>query len=147
MVLTPHPGEMARLAGRGIDDVQGRREEIAREIAAKARATVVLKGAATVVADPDGEVYINPTGNSGLASGGTGDVLTGVVAAFLGRGLSGIEAGALGVHIHGAAGDAAAADVGEISMTAGDVLARLPQVFRSLASAREGKRVVRSASA
>jgi NAD(P)H-hydrate epimerase len=134
LVLTPHPGEMARLTGRTAADVQGRRSEAAREVAERARATVVLKGDATVAADPDGQIYINPTGNSGLASGGTGDVLTGVVVALLGRGLPGLLAGALGAYVHGVAGDAAAADVGEISMTAGDVLARLPEAFRSLAA-------------
>jgi NAD(P)H-hydrate epimerase len=140
LVLTPHPGEMSRLAGRSIDDIQGRREDAARELAVKTRATVVLKGAATVTADSDGEAYLNPTGNSGLASGGTGDVLTGVVAALLGRGLSGIDAGALAAYIHGEAGDAAAADVGEISMIAGDVLARLPRVFGGLATHRRAAR-------
>jgi hydroxyethylthiazole kinase-like uncharacterized protein yjeF len=146
MVLTPHPGEMSRLVGRAVADVQRRREETARELAAGARATVVLKGAGTVVADPDGQAYLNPTGNSGLASGGTGDVLTGIVAALLGRGLPGIEAGALGARIHGEAGDLAAADIGEISMTAGDVLGRLPQVFRSLASARNATPPARPAA-
>jgi NAD(P)H-hydrate epimerase len=140
LVLTPHPGEMSRLTGRAVEDVQGRREDVAREVAEKARATVVLKGDATVVADPDGQTYINPTGNSGLASGGTGDVLTGIVAALLGRGLEGLLAGALGAYVHGAAGDAAAAEIGQISMTAGDVLARLPGVFRSLAAGGGTKR-------
>jgi NAD(P)H-hydrate epimerase len=140
LVLTPHPGEMSRLSGRAVGDVQSRRDEVAREVAERARATVLLKGEATVVADADGQVYINPTGNSGLASGGTGDVLTGIVAALLGRGLSGIEAGALGAYIHGAAGDDAATDVGEVSMTAGDVLERLPGVFRRLMSDRAARR-------
>jgi hydroxyethylthiazole kinase-like uncharacterized protein yjeF len=147
LVLTPHPGEMSRLAGRAVGDVQKHREETARETAQTARATVVLKGAGTVVADAGGDAYINPTGNSGLASGGTGDVLTGVIAALLGRGLSGIEAAALGAYIHGAAGDVAAADVGEISMTAGDVLGRLCRVFRRLASERVDKRSGRPAPA
>jgi len=147
LVLTPHPGEMSRLAGRTVADIRGKRQEVARAVAVNARATVLLKGEASVVADQDGEVYINPTGNSGLASGGTGDVLTGIVAALLGRGLSGIEAGALGAYIHGAAGDAAATDVGEISMTAGDVLDRLPRVYRSLTSQRGAKRGAGPASA
>jgi hydroxyethylthiazole kinase-like uncharacterized protein yjeF len=147
VVLTPHPGEMSRLVGRAVGDIQKRREETASEAARAARATVLLKGAATVVADADGEVYINPTGNSGLASGGTGDVLTGVIAALLGRGLSGIEAAALGAYIHGAAGDAAAADIGEISMVAGDVLGKLHVAYRDLMARRADRRPGRPAPA
>jgi NAD(P)H-hydrate epimerase len=145
LVLTPHPGEMSRLIGRAVGDIQKRREETAAEAARAARATVLLKGAATVIADADGEVYINPTGNSGLASGGTGDVLTGVVAALLARGLSGMEAAALGAYVHGAAGDAAAADIGETSMVAGDVLGRLHVVFRGLTARRTDERPGRPA--
>lgn len=144
LVVTPHPGEMSRLAGRAVDDVQRAREDIAGEVAAKARATVVLKGPATVTADPNGEVFVNPTGNSGLASGGTGDVLTGIVAALLGRGLSGIEAGALGAFLHGMAGDVAAEEIGGVSMIAGDVLDRLPRVFLRLQAARGTGRTTRS---
>lgn len=135
LVLTPHPGEMARLIGAGIEDVQSRRDDVARELARETRATVLLKGAATVVADPSGELYLNPTGNDGLGSGGTGDVLTGTVAAFLGRGMPGLTAGALAAFVHGLAGDLAAADEGRVGMVAGDVLGKLPAAFRVIEAA------------
>jgi NAD(P)H-hydrate epimerase len=125
-VLTPHPGEMSRLTGRSVDEILADRDEIARDVAARSGATVVLKGAASVIADPGGEVWINPTGNSGMASGGTGDVLTGVIASFLGQGLSATNAAVLGAYVHGAAGDLAAETLGQRGMIAGDVLDHLP---------------------
>ncbi len=132
LVLTPHPGEMARLLKCGVADVQEHRDEIVRDAAARAGATVLLKGAATVSADPSGELFLNPTGNSGLASAGTGDVLTGIAAALLARGLKGLQAAALAAFIHGLAGDLAAERFGQTSMTAGDVLAGLPESFLSI---------------
>lgn len=129
-VLTPHPGEMARLLNCGVADVQERREEVAREVAEETRATVVLKGAATLSVDPSGELYLNPTGNSGMATAGTGDVLTGAVAALLARGLGGLHAAAIAAFVHGLAGDLAAERVGITGMVAGDVLDRLPESFR-----------------
>ncbi|MBN2564553.1 MAG: NAD(P)H-hydrate dehydratase [Candidatus Eisenbacteria bacterium] len=125
-VLTPHPGEMSRLTGRAVPDILANRVEVARDIAARAKASVVLKGAASVIADPGGEVWLNPTGNSGMASGGTGDVLTGVVASLLGQGMNPTEGAVLGTYIHGVAGDLAAESLGERGMIAGDVLDHLP---------------------
>lgn len=129
MVLTPHPGEMSRLCGRELTEVVANGPEVAREVAAKVRATVVLKGAPTCVADPSGELFVNPTGNAGLASGGSGDVLTGVIAALLGRKLGATEAAALGAYVHGLAGDLAAQEYGRTGMIAGDVLNALPRAF------------------
>ncbi|MCK4410452.1 MAG: NAD(P)H-hydrate dehydratase, partial [Candidatus Eisenbacteria sp.] len=132
VVLTPHPGEMARLAGRTVGDVLADREGVTRDVAVTARATVVLKGAASVVAAPSGELYMNPTGNSGLASGGTGDVLTGVIAAFQGQGVEATKAAALGVYVHGLAGDLAAEALGEAGMIAGDVLDHVPYALMEI---------------
>lgn len=133
VVLTPHPGEMARLTGKSVGDVLESREAIARDVAEKERATVVLKGSGTLVTDPSGEIYINPTGNCGLASGGTGDVLTGIIAALLAQGLAATEAAALGAYIHGLAGDLAAESVGSAGMIAGDVMELVPDAIGELA--------------
>ncbi|HHU50698.1 MAG TPA: NAD(P)H-hydrate dehydratase [Firmicutes bacterium] len=129
LVLTPHPGEMARLTGLSIAVVQKDRLAIAEEYAARWQAVVVLKGAGTTVASPEGLTYINPTGNPGLATGGTGDLLSGMIGAFLGQGLSPLEGACLGVYMHGAAADLAAEEVGYTGMIAGDVLFRLPRVL------------------
>jgi NAD(P)H-hydrate epimerase len=131
--LTPHPGELARLLGVRVDDVQRDRIASARDFATAHRAHVVLKGAVSVVADPGGTVLLNPTGNPGMASGGTGDVLTGIVGAFLARRLGPGEALASAVYLHGLAGDIAAERVGEESLIARDVTAALPEAFRRVA--------------
>jgi NAD(P)H-hydrate epimerase len=136
VVLTPHPGEMSRLTGYGVEDIQSRRDEVSREVAERERASVLLKGALSVTADPCGEIYINPTGNSALASGGTGDVLTGIVVALLARGLSGTEAAALAAYIHGLAGDLASAERGVAGTIASDVLDLVPRAIRDLEAAR-----------
>ncbi len=133
MVLTPHPGEMSRLTGHPTAEILARRYEIAREVARQTDTTVVLKGAGSLIVDPGGELFLNPTGNSGLASGGSGDVLTGVIAALLGQGLSTTDAAALGAYVHGLAGDIAAAEKGEIGMIAGDVMEALPEAFLQIA--------------
>lgn len=129
MVLTPHPGEMSRLTGREVPEIVSNGADLAREVARETGATVLLKGAPTYVADPSGEIYVNPTGNAGLASGGSGDVLTGVIAALLGQGLGGTGAAALGAYVHGLAGDFAAGELGRTGMIAGDVLNALPRAF------------------
>ncbi len=121
LVITPHPGEMARLIGVTVDHVQTHRVEVAREFAATRGLYVVLKGARSVVATPEGAVLINMTGNPGMATGGTGDVLTGVVAAWLAQVLDAQAACALGVCLHGLAGDLAAAEQGEVGLIASDV--------------------------
>ncbi|HUP22098.1 MAG TPA: NAD(P)H-hydrate dehydratase [Thermoanaerobaculia bacterium] len=132
LVLTPHPGELARLLGVTTGEVQGDRLAAAREAAARSRAVVVLKGHQSLVAEPDGEVAINHTGNPGLATGGTGDVLTGVVGALLAQGLDPATAARLGVFVHGLAGDLVAADLGERSLSASDVAESLPAGFRAV---------------
>jgi NAD(P)H-hydrate epimerase len=136
--LTPHPGEMARLLGTTVARVEGDRIGAARELARSRRVCVVLKGALSVIADPDGRVYLNPTGNPGMASGGTGDVLTGIVGAFLARGLAPIVALQAGVFLHGLAGDLAAARFGQEALVASDVIAALPDAFRELQRPRDG---------
>jgi NAD(P)H-hydrate epimerase len=130
-VVTPHPGEMARLGRISPDDVQNDRERIAKEFAKKYNVITVLKGRGTVVASFDGSVYINETGNPGMASGGHGDVLTGVIAALLGQKLSLYDAACLGVHLHGLAGDLAATERGEIGLLASDLADRIPLAIRS----------------
>jgi len=135
VVLTPHPGEMARLTGHTVGEVLADREGVARDVAAKARATVVLKGVGSIVAAPSGELYMNPTGNSGLASGGTGDVLTGIIAGLLGQGVAATDAAALGAFVHGLAGDLAAEALGEAGMIAGDVLDHVPYALVEIGGA------------
>jgi NAD(P)H-hydrate epimerase len=122
VIITPHPGEMARLVGASIEDVQQNRIDVAAEFAASHHVHVVLKGHRTVIATPEGRIFINPTGNPGMATGGTGDVLTGVIAAWLAQLLDAEAACRLGVFLHGAAGDLAAAGEGQVSMVATDVL-------------------------
>jgi NAD(P)H-hydrate epimerase len=131
-VLTPHPGEAARLLRVSVAEIQRDRVAAAREIARRAQAVCVLKGARTVSAHPDGRVSLNPTGNPGLGTGGTGDVLTGVIAALLAAGLGPWDAARLGVFAHGRAGDLAAAKVGRVGFLARDVAALLPQAFTSI---------------
>lgn len=132
VVLTPHPGEAARLLGRATPDVQSDRLGSARQLAADSGAVVVLKGARTVVAAPDGRAALNPTGNPGMATGGTGDVLCGLIAALLAQGLDAFDAACVGAYVHGRAGDLARARRGERGMTAGDVVQHLPDAFQDL---------------
>jgi len=134
-VVTPHPGEMARLISADAADVQRRRLEVARDFAAESRSVVVLKGHRTVVAEAGGRAAVNPTGNPGMATGGTGDVLSGVVGALLARGLDPWVAATAAVYVHGLAGDVAAGRLGQESLLAGDVVEALPQAIRSLGHA------------
>ena len=129
LILTPHPGEMSRLTGLSVEAVQADREGVARRYAAQWNAVVVLKGARTVVAAPDGRVCVNPTGNPGLARGGSGDVLAGMTSALLACGLSAYEAAACAVWLHGAAADRAARQKGEYGMLPQDIFAHLGQMF------------------
>lgn len=131
-VLTPHPGELGRLVGRPTGKVLAERLELVPRLAAEARAVVVLKGYRSLVGDPGGAIFINPTGNPGMASGGSGDVLTGLVAALAGQGFGALRAARLGCYVHGLAGDLAAAERGEISLAAGDLLGALPAAFQRL---------------
>ena len=129
LILTPHPGEMSRLTGLSVEAVQADREGVARRYAAQWNAVVVLKGARTVVAAPDGRVCVNPTGNPGLARGGSGDVLAGMTSALLACGLSACEAAACAVWLHGAAADRAARQKGEYGMLPQDIFVHLGQMF------------------
>ena len=133
--LTPHPGEMARMLGARVDDVQRDRIETAREFATRYRVYVVLKGARSVIGTPDGRVFVNPSGNPGMASGGTGDVLTGMLGAFLARGMEPGAALQSSVYLHGSAGDIAAERVGEEALIARDVVAAIPEAFKRLRGA------------
>ena len=136
IVVTPHPGEMARLTGLSIGAVQARRLDVARDFATSRHVHVVLKGHRTIVATPAGKAFINSTGNPGMATGGTGDVLTGTIAAWIAQ-LRDVEAAAtLGVYLHGLAGDLAAVDCGEVGMIAGDVLSRLGAAVLDLTGRR-----------
>ncbi len=131
--LTPHPGEMARMLGTTVEEVQRDRIETVRRFAIAYGVHVVLKGATSAIGRPDGRVILNPTGNAGMASGGTGDVLTGIVGAFLARGMEAGAALQAAVYLHGSAGDVAAERVGQESLVAGDVVEALPEAFRRLA--------------
>jgi len=121
-VITPHPGEMSRLIGGSIQDVQSDRIGAALECAGRSGCVVVLKGAGTVVAHPNGTFFINTTGNPGMASGGTGDVLTGMIGALLARGCSPLDSAMASVYLHGAAADLAAEEVTEHALTATDII-------------------------
>jgi NAD(P)H-hydrate epimerase len=132
IVLTPHPGEMARLMSTTAADVQKDRIKCARDFAEKFNVHVVLKGAGTVVAHPDGRVFINPTGNPGMASGGMGDVLTGVIAGFIAQGHSPELAAHAGVYLHGATADSLAKNQGPFGYLATDVMNTLPEAIKKL---------------
>jgi NAD(P)H-hydrate epimerase len=132
VIVTPHPGEMARLVGSTIDEVQANRIDVASSFATAHHLYVVLKGHRTVIATPDGRVFINPTGNPGMATGGTGDVLTGMIAAWLAQLLDAEAACRLAVFLHGIAGDLAEASEGQTAMTATDLLDQLGDALTGL---------------
>ena len=132
IIITPHPGEMARLVGGSAEEVQANRIDVACDFATTHRLYVVLKGHRTIIATPEGRVFINPTGNAGMATGGTGDVLTGMVASFLAQLLDAEAACRLAVFLHGMAGDLAVERHGEVAMTAGDVLAHIGSAILDL---------------
>jgi hydroxyethylthiazole kinase-like uncharacterized protein yjeF len=133
VVITPHPGEMARLTGQSIPEIQANRLEVARKFARDHQLIVVLKGHRTLVAASDGKVWVNPTGNPGMATGGTGDILTGMVAGLIAQHPQhALEAAALAVSLHGLAGDLASESVGENCMVATDLVRFLPQAFAQM---------------
>ena len=136
VIITPHPGEMARLVGCTVDDVQADRLGIARDFASAHRVYVVLKGYRTLIATPDGKIFVNPTGSPGMATGGTGDVLAGMLAAWLAQLLDAEAACRLAVYLHGAAGELADADEGEVSMTAGDLADHIGDAILELTARR-----------
>ena len=131
-VLTPHPGELGRLLGTSAAEVQADRQAAARRAAAATGAVVVLKGSLTLIAAPGGGLYVNPTGNPGMASGGTGDVLTGTLGGLLAQRLAPLDAACLGVYLHGLAGDLALARLRGPSLAAGDLIESLPAAFAEL---------------
>jgi NAD(P)H-hydrate epimerase len=128
-ILTPHPGEFARLTGQDVKTVQANRRELAADYARANDVILVLKGEGTLVTDGR-RIYQNRSGNPGMATGGSGDVLTGLIAALLGQKLEPFAAAQLGVYIHGRAGDLAAAEMGEAGMIASDLLHQLPRALR-----------------
>jgi hydroxyethylthiazole kinase-like uncharacterized protein yjeF len=142
LILTPHPGEMSRLINKPIDEVVRNRVALARDFATEHRVTLVLKGSRTLIAAPDGEVYVNPTGNAGMATGGAGDVLTGLIAGLVAqRRHELLEATLAAVYLHGLAGDIAASRVGMRAMIASDITAHLGDAF--IEAGGEGERLAR----
>lgn len=133
VVLTPHPGEMARLAGKTVAEVEADRLGIARDFARRHNVVLVLKGARTVTALADGRVWINASGNPGLASGGMGDVLTGLIGGLLAQGLAPADAAVLGTYLHGRAADRLAERLGDAGLIATDLLREIPATRKELA--------------
>lgn len=134
IVITPHPGEMSRLVSLSRREISKAKEKVAKEFANKYNVVCVLKGHRTVVAEPKGKTYTNTTGNPGMASGGVGDVLTGMIASFIGQGIRPFDAAKLGVYLHGLAGDLAAKEKGEVSLIATDLLNKLPEAIKGISS-------------
>ncbi|MDD2927278.1 MAG: NAD(P)H-hydrate dehydratase [Candidatus Omnitrophica bacterium] len=130
MVITPHPGEMARLLGTSITEVQRERKTITVNFSRRYKITLVLKGHNTLVGDKKGNLYVNPTGNPGMATAGSGDVLTGMIAAFLAQGLDSFNAAKLAVYVHGLAGDLAAREKTQISLIASDIIDKIPEAIK-----------------
>ena len=130
VVITPHPAEMGRLLGVTAKEVNADRAKTAREFAARYNVITVLKGAGTVIAAPSGRALLNTTGNSGMATGGSGDVLAGICAALLAQGKAPFNCAAAAVYLHGLAGDLAAKRLGKISMLPSDIIDELPNAFR-----------------
>jgi NAD(P)H-hydrate epimerase len=142
LVITPHPGEMARLVGCSIADVQKDRLGVARKFAREHELIVVLKGHRTLVVQPDGEAWVNTTGNPGMATGGTGDILTGMVAGMIAQHPKrAFQAALTAVHLHGLAGDVIREKLGEHSLIATDLLTGLPEAFRRTEAAAQEKAV------
>lgn len=139
VLATPHPGEMARLLDISPRDIQNNRIEAAQKTAQAYRTHILLKGDRSLISDPDGNTFINPTGNPGMATAGSGDVLGGLIAGFIAQGLSLTKAACAGAYIHGLAGDFAARDMGELSMIAGDILEQIPKAINHVLDAASKK--------
>ncbi|MBO7217612.1 MAG: NAD(P)H-hydrate dehydratase, partial [Clostridia bacterium] len=131
LVLTPHPKEFSRLTGLSVREIESDRIGVARKFAAEYGVWLVLKGANTVVATPGGKIYVNVSGNPGMATGGSGDVLAGIILALLARESSVTEAVLKAVRLHGDAADAAALKLGEIPLLPRDIIAELPSLFKT----------------
>jgi NAD(P)H-hydrate epimerase len=134
LILTPHPGEFARLLNCSVQDVLANRESLAVEFAQRTGVVLLLKGSGTIVTDSQ-KIYRNTTGNPGMATGGSGDVLTGIIAALIGQGLEAFDAAVLGAWVHGRAGDIAAAKLGQVGLTSADLADNLTAAFREIEAA------------
>ncbi|MBI4843913.1 MAG: NAD(P)H-hydrate dehydratase [Nitrospirae bacterium] len=134
LILTPHTGEMARLLSERSAEIEKDRINTAVSFSKKAKAHLALKGAPTVISSPEGEAFINSTGNPGMATAGSGDVLTGMISALLAQGLNPKNASILGVYMHGLAGDIAAGRKGERSLIASDIINAIPKAYKALSS-------------
>jgi len=131
-ILTPHPGEMSRLTGLAVQEIEADRLGVARQMAEKWLQVVLLKGAYTVIADPEGRVVINPFANPGLATAGSGDVLAGAIVGFLAQGLAPFDAALTGAYVHGLAGELVRRELGWTGAVAGDLLPMLPKTIKLL---------------
>ncbi|HKQ98026.1 MAG TPA: NAD(P)H-hydrate dehydratase, partial [Candidatus Polarisedimenticolia bacterium] len=140
LLMTPHPGEMARLMGTTGARVLADRLGMAERMARRLKAQVILKGYRSIVASPDGTTSVNPTGNPGMGTGGSGDVLTGLLAGFLAQGMAAKDAARTGVYLHGLAGDLAAARLGEEALIARDLLEQFPRALRVVKTAAPAPR-------
>jgi len=129
-ILTPHPGEMVRLLGVSIKKIQQNRKTVAKRFARDYNTVLVLKGHRTLVASPKGEIYVNSTGNPGMATAGSGDVLTGIIGAFLGQGLDAFSAAKFAVYLHGLAGDLATKEKTQLGLIASDIIDRIPEAIK-----------------
>jgi len=129
-IITPHLGEMARILDTKAKDVHGRRREIAKNFAEEYNLIVILKGYRTIVAAPFGSIYVNKTGNSGMSTAGSGDVLVGIISAFLAQGLTSFEAAKLGVYIHGLAGDLAEKEKTQMGLIASDIVDHISEAIK-----------------
>ena len=129
LILTPHPGEFGRLAGKKIPEIQKDAIPLTREWAEKLQAAMICKGARTLVGSPDGKLYLNMTGNSGMATAGSGDVLTGILAGLLAQGMDAFSAACTGVYLHGCAGDCASHKKSEYGVTAGALIDELDHLM------------------
>lgn len=132
LVMTPHPGEFARLVNKSITEIQENRIDNAREFAKKYKVNLVLKGVSSLIADKNGNIYINKTGNEGMATAGSGDVLTGIISSLIGQGLAPFKSAVLGVYLHGLAGDQAKSTIGSYSVIAGDIIENIPPAISKI---------------
>lgn len=132
IILTPHPGEMARLLHTDVRYIQQNRADIAKEFSQKYNVVLVLKGTQTLISSGDGELFINKIGNAGMATAGSGDVLAGMISAFVAQGIAPLESAKCGVYLHSLAGDRCANKLSSISMISSDIINELPSLFKSL---------------
>lgn len=132
IIMTPHPGEMSRLTGLTVAQLQADRIGVARCFAEKWGVTIVLKGARSIIAAPDGRIFINPTGNPGMATGGMGDVLAGMIGGLVAQGLETTNAAIIGTYLHGLAGDLAALEQGPIGIIASDIIKEIPIAIKKV---------------